>query len=118
MPCRRLLVLAALAAVSGCAPAPAPVTVAAPAPAPPRPATLAERLRREAWLARFWEELTSSQRRRVLARLRRGEPTTEDEAASRWDALGLPEREALVFGAGLPRQARNTVADESATAGP
>jgi hypothetical protein len=57
-------------------------------------------------VTRFWEQLTPAQRRRVLARMRRGEPPlaqNEVEAAPTWDGLGLPERDALVFGAGLPR---------------
>jgi hypothetical protein len=76
------------------------------APAASRPATLAHRVRREAWVTRFWEQLTHAQRRRVLTRMRRGEPplaSTEAEAAPAWDGLGLPERDALVFGPGLPR---------------
>jgi hypothetical protein len=82
---------------------------------------LVDRVRQEGWITRFWEQLTPAQRRRVLARLRRGEgqaDDTEAEAAATWDALGLPERDALVFGAGLPRQARNTTTDETATAAP
>jgi hypothetical protein len=65
-------------------------------------------VRREGWLTRFWEQLTPAQRRRVLARMRRGEEplaSNEAEAAPIWDGLGLPERNALVFGAGLPREA-------------
>ena len=80
-----------------------------PPPAPPP--SLATRVRREAWLTRFWEQLTPSQRRRVLSRMRRGEAPlarTEAEAAPAWDALGLPERNALVFGPGLPRAATTT----------
>ncbi|WP_372619317.1 hypothetical protein [Falsiroseomonas sp.] len=68
--------------------------------------TLTERVRQEAWMTRFWEQLNASQRRRVLSRLRRGETplaTTEEAAAPVWDALGLPDRNALVFGPGLPR---------------
>ena len=86
---------------------------AAPPPAPSRPVaatasapvTLATRVRQEGWLTRFWEQLTPAQRRRVLARLRRGASPvadTPDEAAPVWDGLGLPERDALVFGRGLP----------------
>ncbi len=99
-----------LLALAGCA-APPPARVAAPAPpaaAPAPPPTLATRVRREAWLTRFWEELTPAQRRRVLARMRRG-PTplarTEAEAAPAWDGLGLPERNELVFGTAAPRRA-------------
>jgi hypothetical protein len=64
-------------------------------------------VRQEAWLTRFWEQLTPAQRRRVLARMRRGEEPlarTEAEAAPVWDGLGLPDRNALVFGPGLPRR--------------
>jgi hypothetical protein len=55
--------------------------------------TLPQRVRQEAWMTRFWEELTPSQRRRVLVKLRRGDPP------------GLPDRNSLLFGAGLPRTA-------------
>ncbi|WP_203074227.1 hypothetical protein [Falsiroseomonas ponticola] len=108
MPGRRDIAWGLLLAAAGCAPAPPPPRPAPPAPppAPAPPPTLATRLRREAWLTRFWEQLTPAQRRRVLARMRRGETpvaTTEAEAAPVWDGLGLPERNALVFGPGLPR---------------
>ncbi len=56
-------------------------------------------------MTRFWEQLTPAQRRRVLARLRAGDPPhaqTEAEAAPIWEALGLPDRDARVFGGGLP----------------
>ncbi len=79
-------------------------------------------------MTRFWEQLTPAQRRRVVTRLRRSEPTTEEQAAPIWDGLGLPERNALLFGSGLPREARRrfqqaeeTVAsarEESAAAAP
>jgi hypothetical protein len=107
------LVVAAL--LAGCAPQPAPApastsivteTAARSEPAPPAPMTLAERIRQEGWLVRFWEQLTPGQRRRVTTRLRQNSPPLareETEAAPVWDGLGLPEREALVFGAGLPR---------------
>jgi hypothetical protein len=90
--------------VAGCAApnlaSPVPDT---PAPPPPprraAPVTLQDRLRQEPWIARFWSELTHAQRRRVLAMLTRREPaTTEDTAAPAWDAMGLPAREALLFG--------------------
>src|SRR6185436_3200040 len=76
-------------------PAPTPGSTAPPPLRPDPPKTLAERLKRESWMTRFWEQLTPSQRRRVLARLRRGDPplaTNEQEAAPVWDALGLPDR--------------------------
>jgi hypothetical protein len=82
-------------------PSPLPATSFATTPEPPpRPTTLAERIRSEAWLTRFWEELTPAQRRRVTARLRRADPPLVSEAAAApvWDAMGLPERDALVFG--------------------
>ena len=107
------IALGLLLAMAGCAPLPAP-RPAPPAPvatAPAPPPSLATRVRREAWLTRFWEQLTPSQRRRVLSRMRRGEAPlarTEAEAAPAWDALGLPERNALVFGPGLPRAATTT----------
>jgi hypothetical protein len=78
-----------------------PEPVAAFAAEPPRrPATLVERLRQEAWLTRFWEQLTPAQKRRVTARLRQVEPPLVSDAAAApvWDAMGLPERDALVFG--------------------
>lgn len=100
---RRLFLLAGPACAAGCAPRLAP---APPPPAPPpSPVGLPERVRREPWLTRFWEQLTPAQRNRVLARLRRAEPPVTDAAAAApvWDSLGLPERDALVFGAGLRR---------------
>lgn len=110
----------ALLAMVGCTSRPA-----SPPPTPPpvarRPARLPDRVRQEGWITRFWEELTASQRRRVLARLRRGEPPaarTEAEAAPLWDGLGLPERDALVFGPGLPRQAGHTASGVAATTTP
>lgn len=105
------MALGLLLAIAGCAPLPAP-RIAPPAPpattAAAPPPSLSVRLRREAWLTRFWEQLTPTQRRRVLSRLRRGDTPlarTEAEAAPIWDGLGLPERNALVFGPGLPRAA-------------
>ncbi len=98
---RRLCALPVLA-LAGCAAVPPPP----PPPAPRTPLTLAQRVRQEVWVTRFWEQLTPAQRRRVMARMRRGEPPlarSEAEAAPAWDGLGLPERDALVFGAGLPR---------------
>ncbi len=91
--------------LAGCAAAPRlPVRSGASPPARrAQPVGLAERVRQEGWLTRFWAQLTPVQRRRVLARLRQGEPPlaeTEAEAARVWDPLGLPARDALVFGAG------------------
>jgi hypothetical protein len=66
--------------------------------------TLAERIRQEGWLVRFWEQLNPAQRRRVTKQFRLNSPPLaqqETEAAPLWDALGLPEREALIFGPGL-----------------
>lgn len=103
----RRSLLSLLMLVGACAARPPATPIAAP-PVSAAPATLATRLRREGWLTRFWEQLTPVQRRRVLARLRRG-PTpvaeTAEEAAPIWDGLGLPERDALVFGRGLPAAA-------------
>lgn len=87
----------------------------APAPRRTQPVSLEARVRQEGWMTRFWEQLTPAQRRRVLARLRGGDPPLADseaEAAPVWDALGLPERDALVFGGGAAalqqRAARET----------
>jgi hypothetical protein len=103
------------AALAGCTPVTAPPALAPPAIVEARPAalpvaqagapmTLAERIRQEGWLVRFWEQLTPAQRRRVTARLRQqGLARDGAEAAPAWDGLGLPEREALVFGAGPSR---------------
>ncbi len=98
---RALLLILALPA-AGCAslgaPVPAPVTPARRT----EPASLKARVRQEGWMARFWEELTPNQRNRVLARMRQqGGPTlARDDAAARWDAMGLPERDALLGGTG------------------
>ncbi|WP_237214917.1 hypothetical protein [Falsiroseomonas oryziterrae] len=97
-----LLVAALLA---GCAEPPSPERpegepLLLPAP-PPSRRTLADRIRQDAWITRFWEQLTPAQRRRVVARLRLGNPplaTEEAEAAPIWDTLGLAARDALIFG--------------------
>jgi hypothetical protein len=107
---RRMLCALPLLAAASCAVVqPAPQRrPAAPAPYRAGPVSLPERVRREAWITRFWEQLTPAQRRRVLARLRRGDPPAarnDEEAALVWDPLGLPERNALLFGAGLPATA-------------
>ena len=86
--------------------APPPRTAPQPVRATPATVTLPQRVRQEAWMTRFWEELTPSQRRRVLAKLRRGDPpavSSDEEAAMVWDPLGLPDRNALLYGSGLPR---------------
>jgi len=110
-----LSILLATALLAGCAevevateapPAADPLPVVIADPPAPRPVTLTERVRQDAWITRFWEQLTPGQRRRVVGQLRRSNPPaagTEDEAAPVWDALGLPDRDALVFGAGLTR---------------
>jgi hypothetical protein len=129
-----VLALVLLTGVAACAAPPQPpparsgsrVSLAAASPtttasAAPAPVSLTERLRQEGWMTRFWEQLTPSQRRRVLARLRRGEPPMTgglDEAGRVWDALGLPERNSLIFGAGLPRERLEAVLPEIAVAGP
>lgn len=104
---RRTCLALALLGVAGCALPPRVPPRAAQAPPPRRatPVTLTQRVQQEGWMTRFWEQLTPAQKRRVLARLRAGEPPhaqTEAEAAPVWDALGLPDRDALVFGGGLP----------------
>jgi hypothetical protein len=59
-------------------------------------------------MTRFWSQLTSSQRRRVQTRLAatHARPVTRTEAARSWDAMGLPERDALIFGAEAARPDR------------
>ncbi|WP_372619318.1 hypothetical protein [Falsiroseomonas sp.] len=108
-------ILIAAALLAGCAANIAPVAQAPPIeatavaqlppePAPPPGITLVERIRQEAWITRFWEQLNAAQRRRVTKQLRNNVPrlaADEAEAAPIWDALGLPERDALVFGPGL-----------------
>ncbi|HZF75952.1 MAG TPA: hypothetical protein VE033_08985 [Acetobacteraceae bacterium] len=92
-----------LLALPGCAalgiPAPPPTAVG-----PVRrtePTAPKGRPRQTDWTTRFWEELSSAQRNRVLTRLRRQTPaTTAQDAAARWDAMGLPEREGLLGGTG------------------
>jgi hypothetical protein len=100
-----LLVALLLCACAEKPASPLPAAEAAPAATfaaepPPPPATLNERLRQEAWMARFWEQLTPAQRRRVTARLRQADPPLVSDAAAPpvWDAMGLPERDALIFG--------------------
>lgn len=107
---RRAFFLLPVLAAAACAAVPTPPSRparrTAPVPARPQPVPVAQRVRQEAWITRFWEQLTPAQQRRVRARLEQGEPplvTSEDEAARLWDALGLPERDALVFRGGLPR---------------
>jgi hypothetical protein len=114
-----LLVLAV--AAGGCQREKSPLVVAMePRPNPPvskPPDNPRERLRQNRWLAQFWEELTPSQRRRVEARMRRSQPpiaSNQEGAGLAWDALGLAERDRLVFGgAGSVRPAA-TVGAEAA----
>ncbi len=100
--------LAAVLTLGACQrPRPAPVVAMEPRPNPPvgAPAKPPDdprlRLRQNRWLAHFWEELTPAQRRRVEARMRRAQPplaSNQDSARLTWDALGLAERDRLVFG--------------------
>ena len=90
------------------------------APAKPAPDNPRERLRQNRWLAQFWEELTPAQRRRVEARMRRAQPpfaANRESAGLAWDALGLAERDRLVFGGGTgpaPGPAASAAAAEAA----
>lgn len=88
-------------------PEPMVTTSAAVAAEPTLPQiTLANRIKQEGWLVRFWEQLTPAQRRRVVTRLRQHIPPLareEAEAAPIWDGLGLPERDALIFVGRLPK---------------
>jgi hypothetical protein len=100
----------ALLLLTGCDalnPRPGPIRAMEPRPNPPAVSavpTPQARLRQAPWLTRFWDELTPSQRRRVLARLRRSPfPSSPAEAPATWDVMGLPTREALIFGRPLPR---------------
>ena len=115
------LSLALALAFGACAPKHPPAVVAMePRPNPPvaakPPDNPRERLRQNRWLARFWEELTPAQRRRVEARMRRAQPSVSDRggAAMVWDGLGLAERDRLVFGG--PAPARSGTATSSAEA--
>jgi hypothetical protein len=110
-------------ALAGCTalhdPRPGPIRAMEPRPNPPigaeaRPAgpesaSVQERVRRNPWLARFWEELSPAQRRRVAAGMRRA-TSGQEEPAARWDVMGLEERAALVFGGGPRPVARPAVA--------
>jgi hypothetical protein len=116
-------------ALAGCAapdPRPGPIRAMEPRPNPPvgaevrqvaggESASVQDRVRRNPWLARFWEELSPPQRRRAAAGMRRG-AAGQEPAAARWDVMGLEERAALVFG-GNPRRAAAGAAT-GATAGP
>ena len=121
-----LALVAGLAACAAPPPRPSgrPVARAAPAATPASlvaPTGVAARVQREAWLTRFWEQLTPRQRQRVLAKLRQGDPPmrpSQQQAARVWDAIGLPERDALVFGPGLPRSRLVTLMPELTAAGP
>jgi hypothetical protein len=110
----------ALLLLTGCDslnPRPGPIRAMEPRPNPPvagPAATPQTRLRQSPWLARFWDELTPSQRRRVMARLRRNSlPASVTEAPGRWDVMGLPMRETLIFGGPL----RQTDTAATVTAG-
>ncbi len=102
---RRRGAIALLALLPACSalqnPRPGPVRAMEPRPNPPVRAVTRETPQRQAWMTRFWEELSPAQRRTVLSRLRRGlspRAKTETEAAAVWDVMGLPERETLVTG--------------------
>lgn len=116
MPLTRSLRILVVLALAGCAEQDPPVSASATRvdlpttavateerQAPPT-VTLAARLRNEAWLTRFWEQLNASQQGRVARQLRMSIPPRigdDGEAGPVWDALGLPERDALIFGPGL-----------------
>jgi hypothetical protein len=65
---------------------------------PPDPAQrMANLLRQNAWLARFWSELTPAEQLRVTRALaRRGAQPPAAPAA--WDPMGLQDRVELMFG--------------------
>jgi hypothetical protein len=92
-------------------PRPNPTRAAAAAPAAATASvSTQERVRRNRWLTRFWEELSPEQQRRVEERMRRARPplaTDRPEAQRLWDTMGLEGRDALVFGtpARAPRPA-------------
>jgi hypothetical protein len=69
-----------------------------PTPPPPHPAQrMANLLRQNAWLARFWSELTPAEQLRVTRALaRRGAQPLAAPAA--WDPMGLQDRVELMFG--------------------
>jgi hypothetical protein len=75
---------------------------AAPEPAVTDPALrTAALLRRNAWLARFWSELTTEQQGRIAQRLQAGGNRLQrPEIAFAWDRMGLDERVRLIYGAG------------------
>jgi hypothetical protein len=91
----RRMLLALPLFVIGCAGTPP-----APRRRPAAATSLPERVRREPWMTRFWAELTPAERRRVQARLRHRDPAvaSQADAAKQWDPLGLPQRNALLFG--------------------
>jgi hypothetical protein len=102
---------------------PAPVVAMEPRPNPPLqqpkpPDNPRDRLRQNRWLAQFWEELTPAQRKRVETRMRRAQPpvaSNQESAGHAWDALGLAERDRLVFGGGAaPPRPAVTVGAEAA----
>jgi hypothetical protein len=69
-----------------------------PTPPPPDPAQrMANLLRQNGWLARFWSELTPAEQLRVTRALaRRGAEPAAAPAA--WDPMGLQDRFELLFG--------------------
>lgn len=104
---------------------PAPVVAMEPRPNPPLhkpPDNPRDRLRQNRWLAQFWEELTPAQRKRVETRMRRTQPpvaSNQESAGHAWDALGLAERDRLVFGGGAaPPRPAVTVGAEAAGPAP
>ena len=117
------LFLALVVAIGACQKKPAPVVAMEPRPNPPLykpPDNPRDRLRQNRWLAQFWEELTPAQRRRVETRMRRTQPSVasnKESAGHAWDALGLAERDRLVFGGAAPaRPAGATTAAAGAEA--
>ena len=121
------LFLSLVLAFGACARRPPRVVAMEPRPNPPvaaapKPAdTPRERLRQNRWHAQFWEELTPAQRRRVEQRMRRTQPpiaSNRESAGLAWDALGLAERDRLVFGGAAPSRPAPTVGAEAASPAP
>lgn len=72
-----------------------PRRAAAPAPADQSGGASAQ-LRRNPWIARFWSQLSGTQRSQVAGRLQLGQA----EAAREWDRMGLGDRLRLLYGEG------------------